>query len=69
MYVHERMRKDYYHRWTRSPSKYQPGTRMPTFADTEGKTAFKDILEGDAHQQFEAIWQYLRAGREIVSPE
>jgi mono/diheme cytochrome c family protein len=69
MYVHERMRKDYYHRWTRSPSKYQPGTRMPTFADTEGKTAFKNILDGDAHQQFEAIWQYLRAGREIVSPE
>ena len=45
------------------------GTKMPTFADAEGKTAFKDILGGDATAQFEAIWQYLRAGRNIIAPE
>ena len=69
MYVTERLRKDYYHRWTRNPQVLQPGTKMPTFADAEGKTAFKDILGGDASAQFEAIWQYLRAGRNIVPPE
>jgi mono/diheme cytochrome c family protein len=69
MYVHERLRKDYYHRWVADPQKYQPGTKMPTFRDAHGQTAYKDILNGDAHDQFEAIWQYLRAGRDIVSPE
>ena len=69
MYVDERIRKDFYHRWVRNPQKYLPNTRMPTYADGEGKTAYKTILEGDARQQFEAIWQYLRAGRGIVPPE
>jgi mono/diheme cytochrome c family protein len=65
----ERMRKDYYHRWVRSPQKYQPGTRMPQYADADGKTSYKDTLGGDAEKQFEAIWQYLRAGRAIDPPE
>jgi hypothetical protein len=42
---------------------------MPQFADADGKTAYKDVLGGDATQQFEAIWQYLRAGEKIVPPE
>jgi mono/diheme cytochrome c family protein len=69
MYVHERVRKDYFQRWTRNPSRYMPGTKMPSYADADGKTALKDILDGDANQQFEAIWQYLRAGRDIQAPE
>jgi hypothetical protein len=69
MYVHERIRKDFYHRWVRNPQKYLPNTRMPTYSDADGKTAYKTILDGDAHQQFEAIWQYLRAGRDILPPE
>ena len=68
-HTHDRMRKDFYHRWVRSPMKYQPGTRMPQYADMEGKTAYKDALGGDAEKQFEAIWQYLRAGKKIVPPE
>ena len=69
VYVHERVRKDYFLRWTRSPSRYLPGTKMPTYSDADGKTGMKNILDGDAHQQFEAIWQYLRAGRDIAPPE
>ena len=69
MYVNERVRKEFYHRWTLSPSKYFPGTRMPTYADGDGKTGYKTILDGDANRQFEAIWQYLRAGRAIAPPE
>ena len=69
MYVDERLRKDFYHEWVRNPQNYQPGTRMPTYADLDGKTAYKNILDGDAHQQFEAIWQYLRTGRKISPPE
>jgi mono/diheme cytochrome c family protein len=69
MYVAQRLRKDFYHRWMRNPQVFQPGTKMPTFPDAEGKTSFKDLFGGDAHSQFDAIWQYLRAGHEIVPPE
>jgi mono/diheme cytochrome c family protein len=69
MYVTERLRKDYYHRWMRNPQAFQPGTKMPTFPDSNGKTSFKDILDGDADKQFEAIWQYARGGRSILPPE
>jgi hypothetical protein len=69
MYVHERLRKEFYDHWVQSPQKYQPGTKMPTFADMHGKTAYKTILDGDARRQFDAIWEYLRAGREIAPAE
>ncbi len=69
MHVTERLRKDFYQRWVHGPMKYQPGTKMPSFIDGEGKTAYKNILGGDANKQFEAIWQYLRAGKDIVPPE
>jgi hypothetical protein len=32
---------------------------MPKYADDQGKTAFGDVLGGDAQAQFEAIWQFL----------
>jgi mono/diheme cytochrome c family protein len=69
MYVAERMNHDFYHRWVRDPQRYQPGTRMPQYADASGKTPLKDILGGDAHAQFEAIWQYLLEGRKMKPPE
>jgi hypothetical protein len=64
-----RLRKPFFHRWVRSPQKYNPGTRMPTFADAEGKTTYKDVLDGDSNKQFEAIWQYLREADKIEPPE
>jgi mono/diheme cytochrome c family protein len=67
-YVKERIRKDYYTRWTRNPQRVEPGTRMPSFADYEGKTAIKDPYDGDSKKQFEAIWNYLQTGRQITPP-
>jgi cytochrome c1 len=55
----ERMRKEYYHRWVYFPQRIDPDTKMPKFADDEGKTPLTDILHGDARAQYEAIWQYL----------
>jgi mono/diheme cytochrome c family protein len=63
-----RMRHDFYTRWVRNPQRYEPGTRMPQYADLEGKTSFRDVFEGDAVKQFEAIWQYLRTGEKIEPP-
>jgi hypothetical protein len=41
---------------------------MPSFADSEGKTALKDIEGGDAKRQFDAIWNYLLLGKEMKPP-
>lgn len=68
-YTAERIRKEYYDRWMRNPGRLVPATKMPSFADAEGKTALRDILDGDAPKQFEAIWNYLSAGRKIEHPE
>jgi mono/diheme cytochrome c family protein len=65
----DRLRKDYFHRWMMRPSRVEPGTKMPQMADDEGRTAFGDLFDGDAVQQFEAIWQYLLQGDKIVAPE
>jgi len=59
-YTHERIRKAYFHRWTLFPLRIDPETKMPRFADDEGKTPLTDFFGGKASEQFEAIWQYLR---------
>ena len=68
-YLAERVQKEYYDRWMRNPARIVPTTKMPAFADADGKTALRDILEGDAPKQFDAIWNYLMAGRKIEHPE
>jgi mono/diheme cytochrome c family protein len=69
VHVADRLTREYYDRWVYNPQRVMPGTRMPNFADGEGKTALKDILGGDAKRQFDAIWNYLLMGKEMESPE
>lgn len=69
MYTNERIRKPYYDRWMRNPERVIHGTKMPSVADEDGKTLITKILGGDANQQFEAIWQYLKQGRQMRPPE
>lgn len=56
----ERLRKGYFDRWVLHPLRIDPETKMPRFADDEGKTPLTDILDGDARQQIDAMWQHLR---------
>ncbi len=56
---HERLRKDFYHRFMSDPQRIDPGTKMPQFA-IEGRTPLLDFFGGDARRQFEAIWECLR---------
>jgi hypothetical protein len=60
-YTPERLRKGFYHRWVMHPLRIDPDTKMPRFSDDEGKTPLTDLYEGVAKEQFEAIWQHLRA--------
>lgn len=54
-----RLRHEYYTRWLADPPRLDPDARMPKYADSKGRTAFTEVLGGDAGKQFEAIWQYL----------
>jgi len=69
IHVSDRLTREYYDRWVYNPQRVLPGTRMPSFADSEGKTALKDIQGGDAKRQFDAIWNYLLQGKEMQPPE
>jgi mono/diheme cytochrome c family protein len=65
-HVESRLRHEYFTHWMRNPQYYLPGTKMPSFADVNGQTPYKDVLNGDAAAEYEAIWNYLRAGEKIV---
>ena len=65
MYIHERMRREYFMRWMANPPRIDADSRMPKYSDDSDKTALTETLSGDANKQFEAIWEYLRAGRNI----
>lgn len=56
----ERIRHDFYRRFTLDPPRYDVSTRMPKLAVDGRTTKIKDILDGDARQQFEAVWHYLQ---------
>jgi cytochrome c553 len=58
-YAANRLQKDFFHRWMRYPTRFDPATRMTKFTSDDGTTPLKDILAGKADDQFEAVWQYL----------
>jgi mono/diheme cytochrome c family protein len=66
--ITERLRKDYYHRWMANPIRVDPATKMPAFGDAEGKSAIRDVYDGDATKQFEAVWQFLLRGKDVKPP-
>jgi hypothetical protein len=48
-------------RWVLNPLRIDPDTKMPKFADEDGKTPLTDFFAGDALKQYEAIWQYIHS--------
>jgi mono/diheme cytochrome c family protein len=68
-FTKERITHHYYTRWVYNPMRIHRESKMPTFADSTGQTSLKETLGGDARKQYEAIWNYLRAGRKIEPPE
>jgi mono/diheme cytochrome c family protein len=67
-YVSDRLRKEHYLRWVFNPIKVDPATKMPAFADADGKSALRDVFDGDAGKQFESIWQFLLRGKDVKAP-
>jgi mono/diheme cytochrome c family protein len=55
-----RLRYDFYARWMLDPTRVDPTTRMTRFTMDGKTTALMDVLDGDAHRQFDAIWHYIQ---------
>lgn len=56
----ERLRRGYFLHWVLAPTRLDPETKMPKYADAEGMTQLTDILDGKGTEQFDAVRQYLR---------
>ena len=61
MLTQERMRYDFYQKWALDPPRFDIGTRMPKLAVDGKTTKVRQILDGDAAKQFDAIWEFLKA--------
>lgn len=59
--VKQRVRYDYYRRFVLDPPRFDIGTRMPKFVTDDRITKVNHIYDGDARQQFDAIWLYLQS--------
>ena len=56
----ERIRHDFYRRFTLDPPRYDVTTRMPKLV-VDGRTSkVKNVFDGDARQQFDAVWHFLQ---------
>ena len=56
----ERIREDFYRRFTLDPPRYDVTTRMPKLVVDGRTTKVKNVFDGDARQQFDAVWHYLQ---------
>jgi hypothetical protein len=55
-----RLRYAYYQRWMLAPDRVDVTMRMPVFA-TDGKTTqIREVFDGDARRQFDALWHYIQ---------
>ena len=63
-----RIRRDYFRRWMKLPLSVDPSTKMPAYFDDEGKSPLGEFLEGDASNQIDAIWEFLKQEESMKSP-
>lgn len=63
----ERLHKEWFFQYMRSPQAISPNTVMPSFWPG-GKAIRKEILDGDTEQQIGAVWEYLQDGRQARVP-
>jgi mono/diheme cytochrome c family protein len=63
----QRIQKNWFHLYMRSPQRFHPGIIMPTYWPG-GQSPRPDVLGGDSAQQIEALWRYLESGTQARNP-
>lgn len=66
-YGAERLQYAFFRRWLLDPVTIDPETKMPDFFDGN-ESPLIDVYDGDAGQQVDAIWHYLRQGKAMPLP-
>lgn len=61
--ISDRLRKPYYDHWMRNPTRIDPLTKMPEYSSNGQTTKLTEYFNGDAKQQFDAIWEYIESVR------
>ena len=56
----ERLREGYYHAWMHWPQRFVPTTIMPKYTSDKKTALNPSFYEGDADQQFEALWEWMK---------
>jgi hypothetical protein len=55
-----RLRHNYYPRWMIDPPHVDITTRMPKFSQDGKTTPLRDVLDGDAFRQYDAVWHFIQ---------
>jgi mono/diheme cytochrome c family protein len=63
----QRVQRNWFHLYMRSPQRFHPGIIMPTYWPG-GQSLRPDVLGGDAAQQIDALWRYLEGGTQARNP-
>lgn len=56
----DRLRYDFYQSWMHWPQRFVPLTIMPKYTTDKDSALLPQFLEGDASDQFEAVWQWMQ---------
>lgn len=64
----ERLRFSWFESYAHAPTRFKPGTRMPSFWQT-GTSAATSILAGEPTKQLHALWAYFQQGEFAAVPE
>lgn len=64
----KRLRQEWFHKYSRDPQSFRPGTRMPSAWPKTGLSLLPKVLEGDCDQQVAAVWAYLKDGTKAATP-
>lgn len=61
VHIKERLNEDYYRRFVLDPPRFDMATKMPKLSIDGKSTKLTRYLEGNANQQFHAIWQFIQS--------
>ena len=67
-YSGERLLPSFFRRWLMNPIAIDPSTKMPAYFDAEARSQLTEFFDGDAHQQINAMWHYIRLGDKMPPP-
>jgi len=63
-----RIRYEWWMNYVHAPSRYKPGTKMPSFYEN-GPGTVTSIYGGDSVKQADALWSYFNLGEFMPAPE